>query len=242
MTDRPVALVTGASRGLGAAAAIALGRRGAHVVLAARTVGGLEAADDAIRAGGGSASILPLDLAHGDTLDLLGPTLLARFGRLDAWVSAAAALPALTPLAHLRDADWGLVTTLVLDANRRLIRSLDPLLRRAPAGRAVFLLAPEAAGSAPFWGAYAVAKAGLATMMRLWAAETAGTPLRITGFTPPPTATALRARAYPGQVAGLARPEDSAAAIAALALPGPLSASLRDDEPHAIVAGRDMRR
>ena len=134
-----VALVTGASRGIGAAAAIELARLGAHVVITARTQGGLEDTDDAIRTAGGTASLLPLDLAEGEQLDAIGPSLLQRFGRLDVLVHAAGALGRLTPVGHIVPKDWASVVAVNLAATWRLIRTCDPLLRLAETGRAVFV-------------------------------------------------------------------------------------------------------
>src|ERR1700712_2003388 len=140
-----VAMVTGASRGIGQATAIELARRGAHVVITARTQGGLEETDDAIRAVGGAATLLPQDLADGDAIDAWGPSLYERFGRLDVLVHAAAVLGKLTPAGHIMMKDWDAVMAVNLASALRLIRIADPLLRAAPAGRAVFLTDPRAA-------------------------------------------------------------------------------------------------
>src|SRR5580700_9823137 len=139
LPDGAIALVTGASRGIGAATAVELARLGARVVITARTQGGLEETDDAIRALGGEATILPLDLREGERIDAIGPTLFQRFGRLDVLVHNAGALGRLTPVAHILPDDWADVVAVNLAASWRLIRSCDPLLRNAPSGRVVFV-------------------------------------------------------------------------------------------------------
>ena len=215
-----IALVTGASRGIGAATAIELARRGAHVVLTARTQGGLEATDDAIRAAGGTATLLPQDLADGAALDPLGPSLHARFGRLDILVHAAATLGTLTPAGHITPKDWDQAVAVNLTAAWRLIRTLDPLLRAAPAGRAVFLTDVRAREPRAYWGLYGATKAGLENLVRSWAEETASTALRVTLHDPGPVATRLRAAALPGEnPATLRQPADAAPAIADLCAP-----------------------
>ncbi len=213
-----VALVTGASRGLGRAAALALARAGAEVVLLARGVGGLEETDDAIRADGGRAVLCPLDLTAPGELERAMAGLGARFGRLDALVSSAATLGVLGPAHQIADDVWRRVLETDLTAAMRLIRACDPLLRRAPAGRAVFV----AGGPGPraYWGAYAAGKAGLEALVGAWAAETRRTPLRVNLLDPGPMRTALRAAAFPGEDASaLPGPEAAAAAVLALCLP-----------------------
>ena len=217
-----VALVTGASRGIGAAVAIELARRGAHVVLTARTQGGLEETDDAIRAAGGTATLLPLDLVkEQERIDAIGPTLYERFDRMDILVHAAGSINRLTPVAHIEPGDWNQVLGVTLSAAWRLIRSCDPPLRASDAGRAVFLTDTRAAMPTPYWGMYGAAKAGLDHLTLTWAAETADTRLRVNLFAPPPTATKLRALAFPGiPPESLAQPADVAPAIADLCGPG----------------------
>jgi NAD(P)-dependent dehydrogenase (short-subunit alcohol dehydrogenase family) len=215
-----VALVTGASRGIGATVAIELARRGAHPVLIARTQGGLEETDDAIRAAGGSATLLPLDIREGDKLDLIGPSVFQRFGRLDILVHAAGALGKLTPVGHILPADWATVTGVNLDATLRLIRSCDPLLRQAPAGRAVFLTDARAREPRAYWGAYGATKAAMEHLVLTWADETRKTNLRINLFDPGPVRSRLRADAFPGEnPATLPEPASVAPAIAALCEP-----------------------
>src|SRR4051812_33490750 len=155
MTDRLdgcVALVTGASRGIGAAVAVELGRLGAQVVLIARTQGGLEETDDAIRAVGGQASLLPMDLREAEQIDAIGPTLYQRFGRLDVLVHNAAVLGKLTPVSHIMNNDWADVVGVNLTASLHLMRTCEPLLRKAPAGRAVFVTDAHARAPLAYWG------------------------------------------------------------------------------------------
>ena len=216
----PVALVTGASRGIGAAAAIELARRGAHVVITARTQGGLEETDDAIRAVGGTASLLPLDLLDVTALDAIGASLFERFGRLDILVHNAGALGKLTPVPHILPADWAAVVGVNLSAAWRLIRTCGPLLQAAPAGRAVFVTSGRAAAPRAYWGAYGATKAALEHLVLTWAHETETTALRVNLFDPGVVATKLRADAMPGEnPAELARPADVAPALADLCSP-----------------------
>ena len=218
--DRRVAVVTGASRGIGAAVATALGAGGTHVVIIARTQGGLEETDDAIRATGGSATLLPLDLADGASLDALGPSLLERFGRLDAVVHAAGALGRLTPAPHILPADYAAVTAVNLEATWRLIRTCGPLLMVAEAGRAVFVTDSVAAHPRAYWGLYGATKAAMQHLALSWAEELRNTSCRVNLFDPGPVATRLRRTAMPGENAAmLPRPEDVAPAIAALCDP-----------------------
>ena len=215
-----VALVTGASRGIGAAAAVALARQGAHVVLLARTAGGLEETDDQVRAAGGLATLLPLDLLDGQALDLVGPSLVQRFGRLDALVHAAGALGRLTPVAHIQDKDWAQAVGVNLAATWRLIRTCAPPLGAAPSGRAVFVTTALAGRPAAYWGAYGATKAGLEHLVRTWALETADSALRVNLFDPGVVATSLRAAAMPGEDPdSLCQPADVAPFLAALCGP-----------------------
>lgn len=224
MTESPenkrVALVTGASRGIGRAAAIALAGAGHHVILTARTAGALEEVDDEIRAAGGSASILKLNLLHGDKVDALGPTLYARWQKLDAFVAAAGVLGRLGPLGHTPDDQWDQVLAINLTANWKLIRSLDPLLRLSEAGRAVFVTSRAAHAIRAYWGPYAVSKAGLEALARTYAEEVRSTNVRVNLLDPGPTRTAMRAQAYPGEDASkLKTPEDLAPLILRLTAP-----------------------
>ena len=194
-----VALVTGASRGIGAATAVALARRGAHVVITARTQGGLEETDDRIRAEGGNATILPLDLKDGDQIDAIGPTLVQRFGHLDILVHNAGVLGKLTPVGHITPRDFADCIAINLTAAYRLIRTCAPVLAASDAGRAVFVTSSVASAARAFWGAYAATKAGMEQLVRTWADESEGTPLRINLFDPGRTATRMRAMAFPGE-------------------------------------------
>jgi len=210
-----VALVTGASRGIGRAVALALAAQGVHLVLTARSQGGLEETDDLIRQAGGTATLLPLDMVkEAEQIDMLGPSIMERFGRLDILVHSAAVLAKLTPVAHIMPRDWNESLAMNLSAPWRLIRSCDPPLRAAPAGRAIFL---TDAKPAAYWGLYGTAKAGEAHLVQVWAAEVTQTPLRVTLADPGPVATNLRAMAFPGEdQAKLRQPADVARAIAAL--------------------------
>ena len=215
-----VALVTGASRGIGAAVAIELARRGVHVVITARTQGGLEETDDAIRAGGGAATLLPMDLVDGPALDPVGPSLFERFGRLDILVHCAGALGRLTPAPHILPKDWDTVVAVNLSSAWRLIRTCGPLLLTAPAGRAVFVTTGIASAPRAYWGAYGATKAGMQHLALSWAQEVATTPLRVNLFDPGIVATKLRAEAMPGEDRSkLAKPEDVAGPLADLCDP-----------------------
>jgi NAD(P)-dependent dehydrogenase (short-subunit alcohol dehydrogenase family) len=216
-----VALVTGASRGIGAAVALELARLGAHCVLTARTQGALEEVDDGIRAAGGTATLFPLDLMRdSEKLDLLGPSIVNRFGRLDLLVHAAGVLSKLTPVAHIMPRDWQEAMAVNLTACWRLIRTCDPPLRAAPAGRAVVVTDGLVAEPRAYWGLYGFGKAGQEHLARSWAAEVANTRLRVNLFDPGAVATKLRGMAMPGEdPATLAQPADVAPAIAALCLP-----------------------
>lgn len=195
-----IALITGASRGIGAAVAKRFAAEGAQVILAARTVGGLEEVDDAIRAAGhGSATLVPMDLAKPDQVDALGASIYQRFGRLDVVVGNAAMLGALSPVAHSDPVLWQKVIDLNLIANYRLIRTLDPLLRAGDSGRAIFVTSGVARGVFPYWSAYAVSKAALEMLVKLYAAEVAKTRVRINLVDPGIVRTAMRASAFPGE-------------------------------------------
>jgi NAD(P)-dependent dehydrogenase (short-subunit alcohol dehydrogenase family) len=190
-------------------------------VLLARTEGGLEETDDAIRALGGQATLFPFNLARdGEKLDMLGPSIVERFGRLDILVHAAGALGQLTPVAHITPKDWTDCVAVNLTAAWRLIRSCDPPLRASDAGRAVFVTTRRVAGPKAYWGAYGATKAGMEHLVRTWAQEVAMTPLRVNLFDPGAVATAMRASAFPGEdPATLPKPADVAPALAALCLP-----------------------
>ncbi|MGV8840908.1 MAG: SDR family NAD(P)-dependent oxidoreductase [Bauldia sp.] len=203
MTDRPLAgritLVTGASRGLGRAAALALAEAGSHIVAVARTVGGLEELDDDIRRSGGEATLVPLDLRDGGAIDRLGAILFERWGRIDGVLGNAAVLGVITPISHLKEKAWDEALAVNVTANWRLIRSMDPLLRRSPAGRALFVTSGAARSARPYWGAYSVTKAALEALVKTYAGENARTTIRANLLDPGPLRTALRAKAMPGE-------------------------------------------
>jgi len=195
-----IALVTGASRGIGAAVAQRFAAEGAHVILTARTVGGLEEVDDAIRAAGGEpATLVPLDLVDGEKIDALAVAAYQRFGRLDVLVGNAGMLGTMTPTGHVDPKEWQRVLDVNVTANWRLIRGFDPLLRLSPAGRALFVTSGITRGAAPYWAEYATSKAALETLVQAWAAEVAKTPIRVNLIDPGVVRTRLRAQAYPGE-------------------------------------------
>jgi NAD(P)-dependent dehydrogenase (short-subunit alcohol dehydrogenase family) len=195
-----IALVTGASRGIGRASALALAKAGAHVVAVARTEGGLSELDDEIRAATGQpATLVPLDISDGDAVDGLGLALHQRFGRLDVLVHAAAILGPLTPIGHLEPKHWDRVVAVNLTATYRLIRSMEPLLRASEAARAIFLTSSRAAHPKAFWGPYGVTKAGVEHMVRTWADELEQTKVRAVLLDPNTMRTKMRAEAMPGE-------------------------------------------
>jgi len=213
-----IALITGASRGIGAAVALRFAEEGAHVVLAARTIGGLEEVDDAIRSLGGSATLVPIDLRDFSKIDELAAALNDRYRRLDILVGNAGELGMLAPLAHIPPNLWTEVLELNLTSNWRLIRAMDPLLRAANAGRAIFVTSRAAHGFYAYWGPYAVSKAGLEMLVRIYAAEVAKTGVRANLIDPGIVGTRLRSRAFPGEDPSLlAVPESVADAFLELA-------------------------
>lgn len=205
MNDAPgrlqgrISVITGASRGLGAAIAKRFAGEGSHVVLVARTVGGLEEVDDAIRAAGGAATLVPLDLTEFDRIDEMGAALAQRFGRIDVLVGNAGILGTLSPMGHIETQVWDRVIAVNLTANWRLIRSFDPLLRASDSGRAIFVTSGAADGAHPYWGAYAVSKAALEAMVKTWAGEVTKTPVKVNLVDPGALRTSMRAEAYPGE-------------------------------------------
>jgi NAD(P)-dependent dehydrogenase (short-subunit alcohol dehydrogenase family) len=195
-----IALVTGASRGIGRAAALALAKAGAQVVAVARTQGGLEELDDEIRkATGRPATLVPLDIADGDALDQLGFALHQRHARLDILVHAAGMLGPLTPVAHIEPKHWDRVMATNLTATYRLIRTTEPLLRAAPAGRAIFLTTGRVERPKAFWGPYGASKAGMENLVRTWADELEQTSIRAVLLNPGAMRTGMRAEAMPGE-------------------------------------------
>ena len=215
-----IALITGASRGIGRAAARAIAAQGAHVIITGRTTGALEQLDDEIQAFGGSATILQLDLKRLEKIDQLGPTLYQRWGKLDIVVGNAGFLGSLTPIAHITDDAWTNVMSTNLAANWRLMRTLDPLLQRSDAGRAIYVTSSAATKSTAYWGLYAASKAALETLVKTYAAEMTTTTVRANLIDPGPMRTAMRAKAYPGEDgATLPVPEDIAPLFVELAHP-----------------------
>lgn len=195
-----IALITGASRGIGAAVAKRLAAEGAQAILAARTVGGLEEVDDAIKAAGGQATLCPLDLKDHDKIDALAASVAERFGRLDILVGNAAMLGMLMPVAHAKPEMWRNVMDVNCLANWRLLRAFDPLLRASGAGRAIFVTSGITQGIFPYWGAYAASKAALETLVKTYAAEVAGTTaIRANLIDPGAVRTRMRADAFPGE-------------------------------------------
>src|SRR5579862_1774989 len=192
LVDR-VALVTGASRGIGYATAVALARAGAHVVAVARTVGGLEELDDAVRAAGGSATLTPLDMRDYPALYRLGAALNERYGRLDVLVGNAAIAGVPSPLDHIEPKAWDEAFAVNVTANWHLIRAMDPLLRRSDAGRAVFVTSRASTLARAYWAPYSVSKAALDVLARTYAAETSSTAVRVNLFDPGATRTRMRA-------------------------------------------------
>lgn len=205
-----IALITGASRGIGAAVAKRFAAEGARLILTARTVGGLEDVDDAVReAGGERATLVPLDLRNFDQIDQLGASLYERFGKLDVLVGNAGVLGVLSPTGQVPPETWAETLDVNLTANWRLIRSLDPLLRQSEAGRALFVTSGAAHMGIAYWGPYAVSKAGLEMLVRTYAAELAKTKVKANLINPGPVHTRMRTQAFPGEDAStLRKPED----------------------------------
>jgi len=215
-----IALITGASRGIGAAVARRFAAEGAHLILAARTRGGLEEIDDTARQFGDSATLVELDLMDGPAIDQLGGAIAERFGRLDILVGNAAMLGALSPMGHYSPATWDNVIALNLTANWRLIRSMDALLRASDAGRAIFTTCAISAHPRAYWGPYGVSKAGLEAMVQIYAEELKRTNVRVNCLDPGIVETRLRADAYPGEAPGTqAMPDDVAGLFVTLATP-----------------------
>ena len=215
-----IALVTGASRGIGAAVALELAKAGHHVVAVARTVGGLEELDDAIKAAGGSATLVPLDMKDIEGIARLALALNERYGKLDVLVGNAGVLGPLSPLDHVEPKDFDSMIAVNVTANWQLIRSMDALLKRAPAGRAIFVTSGVAYKGRAYWGPYAASKAALDALVRTYAAECASSNVRANLFSPGPTRTRMYMGAFPGvQPETLPAPEDIAKAMLPLCLP-----------------------
>ena len=215
-----IALVTGASRGIGHAVAIALAREGAHLVATARTVGGLEELDDAVKTAGSTATLVPLELRDAEGIARLAAAVEERYGRLDVLVGNAALGASNSPLDHFHPKEWDEVMAVNVTANWHLIRFFNPLLHKSDAGRAVFVTSGSSTNARAYRGLYAASKAALDTMARTYAAETAATPIRVNLFNPGPTRTTMRAAVMPGEdPMTLPTPDEVAAAIVPLCLP-----------------------
>lgn len=215
-----VAVVTGASRGIGYAFAKALAAEGAHIIAVARTTGGLEELDDEIASAGGSATLVPADITDWPALDRLGAAIFERWGKLDILFGNAGVLGKLTPLGHLDPKVWDNVMAVNVTANWRLIRALDPLLQQSDAGRAVFVSSGAAHKFGAYWGAYSISKAALEALVKTYAAENAETPVCANLLNPGPIRTAMRAQAMPGENPDtLPRPAELAKASIEMFLP-----------------------
>ncbi|MFT3671235.1 SDR family NAD(P)-dependent oxidoreductase [Aestuariivirga sp.] len=215
-----IALITGASRGIGFETAVHLAREGAHIIATARTQGGLEELDDAVRAAGSSATLVPLDVRDYDGIDRLGAAIFERWKKLDIFIGNAGALGKLTPLAHLDPKVWTEAIEVNITSNYRFVRSLDPLFRSAEWARVIFVTSGLAFKCTPYWGAYSVGKAGLEAIMRTYAGEMATTNVRTNCFSPGATRTKMRATAMPGEdPLTLPTPEEVSAQMVAMCLP-----------------------
>ena len=220
LADR-IALVTGASRGIGYATAIALARAGAHIVATARTQGGLEELDDEIRKLGGSATLVPLNLTDSDGIARLGAGLHERYGKLDILVGNAGVLGPSSPIGHIELKTFNDVMAVNVSANFQLIRCMEPLLKQSDAGRAVFITSGAANKATAYVSPYAASKAALETLARAWAQETANTKLRVNLFNPGPVRTRMRATLMPGEdPETLDTPEQVAEFIVPMCAPG----------------------
>jgi len=209
LNDR-VALITGASRGLGAALAHRFAAEGAHLVLLARDKVALEKIDDELRADGHGATLVPLDLRQFDQLDAMAASLHERFGRLDVFVSCAAALGHLAPTGHFDPVHWQEIVDVNVTANWRLIRALDPLLRASRGGRAIFATCIAARETEPYWAPYAASKAALEALVKSYAEEIAQSTLRVNLVDPGPMRTALRFAAFPFEERDKIKPPEEA--------------------------------
>ena len=218
--DGRVTLVTGASRGIGYQAALALAKAGSHIIAMARTQGGLEDLDDAIKAEGGDCTLVPMDLKNGDGIDQLGKIIHERWGRLDGFFANAGILGEITPAPHTTPKTWDDVMAVNVTSNYRFIRSLDPLLRASDAGRAVFMTSGVAQSHRAYWSAYAASKAALEAFVSCYAKEAEVTKLKVNLLNPGATRTAMRAKAMPGEdPAVLPNPADIAPLIVEMLAP-----------------------
>jgi NAD(P)-dependent dehydrogenase (short-subunit alcohol dehydrogenase family) len=215
-SEKRIAVVTGASRGIGRAVALALAADGCHVVAIARTQGGLEELDDAIQAAGGTATLVPMSLTEVDAIDRLGAALHERYGRVDVLVGNAGILGPLSPVGHVEPKKWDEVLAVNVTANYRLIRSLDPLLRQSAAGRCLFVGSAASWKCRAYWGPYSVSKAALDALVRTYAAEVQSFGVTANILNPGPLRTRMRAQAMPGEdPMTLPTPEDLAPFVVA---------------------------
>jgi NAD(P)-dependent dehydrogenase (short-subunit alcohol dehydrogenase family) len=215
-----VALVTGASRGIGRAVALALAEQNIHVLLLARTQGGLEDVYDEIVTADGEATGVPMDLTDYDAIDRLGGVIAERWGKLDIFVGNAGILGPISPVAHMTPSEFEKTLAINVTSNARLIRALEPLLLASDAGRAVFLTSGAAYSTKPFWGAYSTSKAALDALVKSWANEQKNTSLKINLYSPGPVRTAMRAQAMPGEnPSTLPTAEDVAPQIVSMCAP-----------------------
>jgi NAD(P)-dependent dehydrogenase (short-subunit alcohol dehydrogenase family) len=215
-----IAVVTGASRGIGYATARALAKAGAHIVAIARTQGGLEELDDEIRKDGGTATLVPLSMTDSDGIARLGAALHERHGKIDILVGNAGVAGPSSPLGHVDLKPWNEVMAVNVTANFQLIRCMEPLLRKSDAGRAVFVTSSASHMAPGYLGPYAASKAALETLVRVWAAETASTPIRVNLFSPGPIRTRMRATVFPGEdPMTLDTPEQAAELIVPMCAP-----------------------
>lgn len=194
-----LALVTGASRGIGREIALQMAALGAHVIAVARTPGGLEELDDEITAGGGQATLVPLDLTDGEGVDRLGGAIHERWGKLDILVANAAILGPISPIGHIKAKDFEAVMAINVTATWRLMRTTDRLLHESDAGRAIIMSSGAAESCKPFWGPYSASKAAVEALARTWAGEAENSPLRVNSVDPGKTRTRMRAQAMPGE-------------------------------------------
>ncbi len=236
-----VALVTGASRGIGRAAALAFAQAGAHVVALARTTGALEELDDEIRTLGGAATLVPVDLGDAPAIEKLGPALLERWGRLDILLANAGILGPLTPLTHASAKEWAEVFETNVTANWRLLKSVEPALLASDAARVILMSSGAAHKCLAYWGPYSISKAAVEALARTYAAETATTPLKVMLVNPGPLRTKMRAQAMPGEdPAVLKTPEDLAPHLVRLASPDWVESGKIFDFPQGKVLSPQM--
>lgn len=219
LKDR-IALVTGASRGIGRATSLALAREGAHIIATARTVGGLEELDDEIKAIGGSATLVPMDLRDGPAFPRLAGSIAERWRKLDIIVGNAGVLGTLTPVHQIDPKTWIEAVDVNVNANLRLIQFMDPILKASDAGRALFVTSGAAQNIRPYWGTYSATKAALDVLIKTYAQECQTTRVRVNLFSPGPVRTLMRAKAFPGEdPMTLPTPDEVALQIVELVLP-----------------------